>query len=63
MENLSASPQKRLKFMVMLVVSAAVVFSFNPGWRSAQSPVQSQEEVWISGPSKDNQIGLKTQFM
>lgn len=29
--------------MVMLVVPAAAVFSFNPGWKSAESPPESGE--------------------
>ena len=41
--------------MVMVVVSAAAVFSFNPGWRSAQSLAGSQEKAWITGSQKITQ--------
>lgn len=61
MESLSASPQRSLKFMVMLLVSAAADFSFSLGRRGAQSSGRSREKASIIAhpPPKDNQTGVK----
>lgn len=45
--------------MEMVVVSVAAVFSFNPSWRSAQSPGSSRKKACI-GPQKITKQDQKT---